>query len=111
MKGAMSNPFGLPRSHEQWARFRFSVIGPLLAAPPERGELQEQLKNLAAKKWQHPITGQRVQFGLSTIERWFYVPDPSRHECEGLKGWAQLIVKATNQAQIDHPLFDLGGFG
>jgi len=39
------------------------------------------------------------------------VPNPSRHECEGLKGWAQLIVKATNQAQIDHPLFDLGGFG
>jgi hypothetical protein len=72
MKGAMSNPSGLPRSHERWARFRFSVIGPLLAAPPERGELQEQLKNLAAKKWQHPITGQRVQFGLSTIERWFY---------------------------------------
>src|SRR6201993_4694558 len=72
MKDAMSNPSGLPRSHERWARFRFSVIGPLLAAPPERGELQEQLKSLAAKKWHHPITGQRVQFGLSTIERWFY---------------------------------------
>jgi putative transposase len=72
MKGAMSNVPGLARSHEQWARFRFSVIGPLLAAPPERGELQEQLKSLAAKKWHHPISGQRVQFGLSTIERWFY---------------------------------------
>jgi putative transposase len=72
MKGAMSNLSGLARSHEQWARFRFSVIGPLLAAPPDRGELQEQLKSLAAKKWHHPITGARVQFGLSTIERWFY---------------------------------------
>src|SRR6201984_1968906 len=72
MKSAMSNVSGLARSHEQWARFRFSVIGPLLAAPPERGELQEQLKSLAAKKWHHPISGQRVQFGLSTIERWFY---------------------------------------
>ena len=72
MKGAMSNLFGVARSHERWARFRFSVIGPLLAAPPERGELQEQLKSLAAKKWHHPITGQRVQFGLSTIERWLY---------------------------------------
>ena len=68
----MSNVSGLARSHERWARFRFSVIGPLLAAPPERGELQEQLKSLAAKKWHHPISGQRVQFGLSTIERWFY---------------------------------------
>ena len=57
MKGAMSNLSGVARSHERWARFRFSVIGPLLAAPPERGELQEQLKSLAAKKWHHPITG------------------------------------------------------
>jgi hypothetical protein len=72
MKSAMSNLFGSGCSHEQWARFRFSVIGPLLAAPPERGDLQEQLKSLAAKKWHHPISGQRVQFGLSTIERWFY---------------------------------------
>ena len=72
MKGAMSNVSGLARSHERWARFRFSVIGPLLAVPPERGELQEQLKSLAAKKWHHPISGQPIQFGLSTIERWFY---------------------------------------
>jgi putative transposase len=72
MKSAMSNLFESGRSHEQWARFRFSVIGPLLAAPPDWGELQEQLKSLAAKKWHHPISGQRVQFGLSTIERWFY---------------------------------------
>jgi putative transposase len=72
MKSAMSNLSEPGPSHEQWARFRFSVIGPLLAAPPEWGELQEQLKSLAAKKWRHPISGQRVQFGLSTIERWFY---------------------------------------
>jgi len=72
MKSAMSNLFGSGCSHEQWARFRFSVIGPLLAAPPKRGDLQEQLKSLAAKKWRHPLSGQQVQFGLSTIERWFY---------------------------------------
>jgi len=60
------------RSHERWAHFRFSVIGPLLAAPPARGQLQAQLKELAAKKWQHPISGQWVVLGLSTIERWYY---------------------------------------
>ncbi|HET7238386.1 MAG TPA: DDE-type integrase/transposase/recombinase, partial [Terrimicrobiaceae bacterium] len=60
------------RSHEQWARFRFSVVGPLLAAPPERGQLQEELQGLAAKKWRHPLTGQWVQFGLSTLEGWYY---------------------------------------
>ena len=57
---------------QRWAHFRFSVIGPLLAAPPERGELRGELKRLAAKKWRHPITGQWVQLGASTIERWYY---------------------------------------
>jgi transposase InsO family protein len=60
------------RSHERWAHFRFSVIGPLLAAPPSRGQLQAQLQELAAKKWRHPITGVWVLLGLSTIERWYY---------------------------------------
>ncbi len=60
------------RSHERWAHFRFSVIGPLLAAPPARGQLQEQLEELAAKQWRHPITGDWTLFGLSTIERWYY---------------------------------------
>jgi transposase InsO family protein len=49
------------------------VIGPLLAAPPERGELKQQLQLLAQKKWRHPIHGQWVQFALSTIERWYYL--------------------------------------
>lgn len=60
------------RSSERWAHFRFSVIGPLLAAPPARGQLQLQLQELASKKWRHPITGAWVLFGLSTIERWYY---------------------------------------
>ncbi|MFC1462594.1 DDE-type integrase/transposase/recombinase [Verrucomicrobiota bacterium] len=57
---------------ERWAQFRFSVIGPLLAAPPEAGELRGELKRLAAKNWRHPITGQWTLFGASTIERWYY---------------------------------------
>src|SRR6266545_4029526 len=60
------------RSHERWAHFRFSVIGPLLAAPPCRGQLQAQLQELAAKKWRHPISGEWILLGLSTIERWYY---------------------------------------
>jgi putative transposase len=60
------------RSMELWAHFRFSVIGPLLAAPPHRGQLQQQLEELAAKKWRHPITGDWMLLGLSTIERWYY---------------------------------------
>ena len=97
MKSAMSNVSGLARSHERWARFRFSVIGPLLAAPPDRGELQEQLESLAAKKWHHPITGQRVQFGLSTIERWFYT---ARNE---KKDPVQALRRKIRSDQGGHP--------
>lgn len=60
------------RPHERWAHFRFSVIGPLLAAPPARGQLQAQLQELAARKWRHPVSGDWVVFGLSTLERWYY---------------------------------------
>lgn len=59
-----------PSVHERWAHLRFSVIGQLLAAPPPRGELRAELKRLAARTWQHPITGEPVRFALSTIERW-----------------------------------------
>jgi hypothetical protein len=73
----MSDNVPIIRSHQQWARLRFSVVGPLLASPPSRGELQARLQELVARKWRHPITGESVQFGLSTIERWYYL---ARHE-------------------------------
>lgn len=57
----------------RWARFRFSVIGPLLSCPPERGELKRSLKALAKKQWRHPIQGVPVHFSVPTLERWFYL--------------------------------------
>jgi transposase InsO family protein len=60
------------RVHERWARLRFSVIGLLLAAPPERGALRAALEELAARVWRHPTTGAPVRFGVSTLERWYY---------------------------------------
>lgn len=57
---------------ERWAQFRFGVIGPLLAAPPGRGQLKAELERLAAKQWRHPVTGAPARFGVSTIERWYY---------------------------------------
>ena len=57
---------------DRWARLRFAIIGPLLAAPPAAGELHEALTVLAAKTWRHPFTGLDVRFGVSTIERWLY---------------------------------------
>jgi transposase InsO family protein len=48
------------------------VVGQLLAAPPAKGELREELARLAARTWRHPATGEPVRFGVSTIERWYY---------------------------------------
>ena len=58
---------GKPRLAERWARFRFSVVGPLFAAPPKMGELR-----LSRQTWAHPVTGEPKLFSFSTIERWFY---------------------------------------
>ena len=55
-----------------WARFRFSVIGSLLSAPPPRGELKQAIQALAKKVWTHPVTGRNVQYAVTTIERWYY---------------------------------------
>ena len=63
----------------RWARFRFSIIGPLLSAPPDSGELQAALLELSKKQWRHPISGLPKKFGLSTIERWLY---RAQHEAD-----------------------------
>jgi putative transposase len=65
----MSKP---PRVHERWAHLRFSVIGQLLAAPPDKGELRVAIEALSQRTWVHPTTGEPVRFGFSTIECWYY---------------------------------------
>ena len=61
-----------PPKRDRWARLRFSIIGPLLAAPPGPRELHDALAALAAKTWRHPETGLDLRFGVSTLERWYY---------------------------------------
>ena len=60
------------RPQALWARLRFSIIGHLLAHPPDRGQLRCELEKLAQRAWRHPLTGEPIRFGFSTIERWFY---------------------------------------
>ena len=61
-----------PPQRDRWARLRFSIIGPLLAAPPAPGDLAAALTALAAKPWRHPTAARDVCFGVSTLERWYY---------------------------------------
>jgi hypothetical protein len=39
---------------------------------PDGGALQEALRALAARPYQHPFTGERLRLGFSTLERWYY---------------------------------------
>jgi len=72
-----------PPVHERWAHLRFAVVGPLLAAPPARGELAAELEHLAARKWLHPVTGEPTKFAVSTIERWFIEARKARQDPVG----------------------------
>ena len=95
MKETSSNS----RPHERWAHLRFSVVGPLLAAPPPRGQLQHQLRQLAQKKWRHPISGEWTVFGLSTIERWYYKASRSK------EGPVEVLKRKIRSDQGQHPVF------
>lgn len=77
-----------PSVHERWALVRFSVVGPLLASPPARGDLRAKLEELAARSWLHPVSGEPTRFGVSTIERWYYAARRARSvalECQDLE--------------------------
>jgi len=57
---------------KKWAEFRFSIIGGLLANPPDKGQLASEIKALANQSYLHPTKDREVHFGASTIERWYY---------------------------------------
>ena len=66
---------------QNWAQFRFAVIGGLLTSPPQSGELQQALQALSEQSYQHPVDPQkRIRLSFATIERWYYharkAPDP-----------------------------------
>jgi transposase InsO family protein len=56
----------------RWARLRLSIVGPLLASPPKRGELAGRIDALAAMTWKHPTTGKELHYKTKTIEKMYY---------------------------------------
>ena len=74
----------------RWARLRFAIIGPLLAGPPDDGELKTHISELAARSWRHPTTGEGTRFSFKTIERWFYA---ARAEADPIAALARKIPK------------------
>ena len=88
------------RTHERWAHFRFSVVGHLLSAPAARGELKLSLEELAAQEWRHPITGERVRYAVSTIERWYYKALRARTDPVGA------LTRRVREDRGTHPSFN-----
>jgi putative transposase len=78
-------------ARDRWARLRFAIIGPLLAAPPATGDLRAALQALAGRTWRHPFTGLPIRFGASTIERWLYAA----------RGAADPVAVLRNQVRRD----------
>ena len=72
------------KTYDLWARLRFSVIGHLLADPPANGTLGTEIAKLAEREWRHPVTGEPVRFGRSTIERWLYLSRRERQDPVGV---------------------------
>jgi len=73
-----------PSTAALWARFRFSVVGSLLSAPPASGELKVVLGLLAEKTWTHPVSGGEVRFAVATIERWYYTARREKNDPVGV---------------------------
>ena len=50
---------------ERMGQFRLKIIGGLLASPPKKGDLNNQLQSLAQKPWLHPFSGENVHYAAS----------------------------------------------
>ncbi len=87
-----------------WAQFRFSIIGRLLARPPDKGELRKEIEAAASRLYLHPTKDKWVQFGESTIERWYYqaldADDPIKALSRKIRSDAGKIY-AMNHQQLD----------
>jgi transposase InsO family protein len=69
----MANDDHAPSARVRWARLRFQILGTLMAAPADDGELKARIEALAARGWRHPTTGESLRFSFKTIERWWYI--------------------------------------
>lgn len=74
-----------PIQRNAFARLRFAIIGPLMAAPLPPGALHGALRLLAAKTWRHPVSGLDIAFGVSTLERWYYAARRANDPVSALK--------------------------
>lgn len=109
----MSNKTSTP-ARVRWARLRFQIIGQLLAAPPESGELSSRIAELAARPWRHPTTDEVLRFSAKTIERWYYIARDTQEPIRALErkvpqhagthpSVSEAVASEIRQLRRDHP--------
>ena len=110
----MANDDTAPSARVRWARLRFQILGPLMAAPADDGELKTRIDALAARPWRHPTTGESIRFSFKTIERWWYIArgadDPLGALARKVPSHAgthpslhSLLLEAIAKQHHDHP--------
>jgi len=99
---------------ERMGQFRLKIIGSLLASPPEKGELNNQLLQLSKRPWLHPVKGETVYYAASTMERWYYkskkeknsllktLRDQQRNDKGECKALNQAVCDALNKQYAEH---------
>lgn len=92
---------GHAKDPDRWARLRFAIIGPLLAAPPAAGQLKAAIDALAAKHWQHPVSGEPVQFSFASVERWYYA---ARNAADPVRALRRQRRRDAGHQSLDEPL-------
>ena len=55
-----------------WGEFRFAVVSLLIISHIDQGQINSEIQQLSDRTWKHPISGEDVRFGFSTVERWYY---------------------------------------
>jgi transposase InsO family protein len=99
---------------DRWARWRFAIIGPLLAAPPPRGELRWRLEALTKRAWRHPLDGTVVRVSFATVERWYHAARkatdpvgalrrPVREDAGHFRSLSAALIQALQTQYRSHP--------
>jgi putative transposase len=110
----MANDTHAQSARVRWARLRFQILGTLMAAPADDGELKARIEALAARAWRHPTTGESIRFSFKTIERWWYIArgaqDPFAALARKVHGHAgthpsisPALAEAIARQHRDHP--------
>jgi transposase InsO family protein len=82
--------------HRKVAEVKLSVLGELLNAPVEKGELEKKIKELSLKLWIDPRSRTPRRYGYATIERWYYKARKHKNPYDAL-----MLKKRRDEGVID----------